>query len=171
MFQKVKEQLKHKCTPSSSTDKKHKTTKVNELKLQQQNNALNLSLSDCTCPICLEILIEPVRMPCKHEICLQCFETMLDKTNLCCPMCRQRVSTWSRNAANTNTLVDQERWMEIKKAFPEEIKNRIEGKTRQMLVDSLENMKTSAINQKCSEQGELRKEYLEYIKRVSLKWM
>ena len=27
------------------------------------NKSLNLSINDCTCPICLEILIEPVRMP------------------------------------------------------------------------------------------------------------
>lgn len=32
------------------------------------------ALEDCQCPICLDILIEPVTMPCKHELCLICFE-------------------------------------------------------------------------------------------------
>lgn len=57
---------------------------INQLK--QSENIQNLSITDCSCPICLEILIEPVVLPCKHELCLPCFKDMMDQTNFLCPM-------------------------------------------------------------------------------------
>ena len=138
-----------------------------------ESSDLNLSLNDCSCPICLEVLIEPVRMPCNHELCLPCFKAMTDKTNFLCPMCRMRISSWSRYAANTNNLVDTKRWEQIKKAFPVEIKNRIEGKTAQLLAQSIKNqamtntqyVSSNPLNKICSKPGEIRKEYQEYLKR------
>jgi hypothetical protein len=128
---------------------------------------LDMSISDCSCPICLEVLIEPVKMPCSHELCLKCLDTMLDQTNLCCPMCRVKISSWSRNARSNNTLVNTERWKQIQKLFPDEIKNRLNGTSHQILVDSLANAMPAGKKIKCSEDGEIRKEYLEYMKRVS----
>ena len=87
--------------------------KENSTKLKEQEK-LNASLNDYLCPICLEILIEPVDMPCKHEICLKCFDTMLDQTNLCCPMCRLNIGDWSRQARLTNRLINIEKWKLIK---------------------------------------------------------
>ena len=57
--------------------------KANESK---SKNVHNLSITDCSCPICLEILIEPVVLPCKHELCLPCFKDMMDQTNFLCPL-------------------------------------------------------------------------------------
>lgn len=157
------------------------------LKSNKKRQSLNLSISDCTCPICLEVLIEPVRMPCTHELCLPCFKAMTDQTNFLCPMCRMRISSWSRYASNTNTLVNVERWEQIQRAFPTEIKNRIEGKTADILAESLKTMQqqhkqenvpsnentnpsnstSGATNSKMAncKTGEIRKEYQDYLKR------
>ena len=147
MLKKVKEQL----MPKFSKAKQEK---------------LDVSISDCSCPICLDILVEPVVMPCKHEVCLQCFDTILDQANLCCPLCRLRISTWSRTARLTNTIVNPERWKQIQQLFPNEIKNRLEGKTQENLVDALASMMPAIKKPKCADQGEIRKEYLALLKRV-----
>lgn len=142
--------------------------------LQTNKNVHNLSISDCSCPICLEILIEPVVLPCKHELCLPCFKDMMDQTNFLCPMCRMRLSTWARSASKQNTLVDKERWSQIQRAFSVEIRNRVEGKTAMMLTEEIKNQKinnpessssTSSAHHIVSAQGEIKKEYEEYLKR------
>ena len=163
---------------------------VSKLKTEskKQDDSLNLSLNDCSCPICLEILVEPVQMPCHHELCLPCFKSMIDQTNLLCPICRLRISTWSRNASNSNTLINQARWEQIQRKFPNEIKVRMEGKTAQVISDSIEKYKKSGVMDDtyktavafsssqtsvssskktvhCAEPGEIRSEYLEYLKR------
>ena len=133
-------------------------------------SVLNLSINDCTCPICLEILFEPVQMPCHHEVCLPCFKAMTDKTNFHCPMCRMRISTWSRAASNSNTLVNQQRWAQIQKAFPNEIRDRVEGKTAIILAETMKKEKEEAstrptVVQPVAEPGAIRREYEEYLRR------
>jgi E3 ubiquitin-protein ligase RNF168 len=129
----------------------------------KSNKNDRLKLSDCTCPICLEITIQPVDMPCKHEICLKCFDTMLDQTNLCCPMCRQRISTWARTARISNSVVNLKKWKQIQELFPKEVKNRLEGKPTEPIEDLMPTVK----KQKCVNQGEIRQEYLDLLKKVS----
>jgi hypothetical protein len=143
-----------------------------KLQHSASDSNLNLSLNDCTCPICLEILVEPVKMPCSHELCLPCFKAMTDKTNFLCPMCRMRISTWSRSAANTNTLVDMARWSQIKAAFPHEVRIRLEGKTALYLEQEMKEQDTIKKKQhhehqlvQCSKPGEIGKEYKEYLRR------
>ena len=87
-----------------------------------------IQLSDCTCQICLFIMIEPVTMPCGHELCRPCFEQNVNNVNRTCPMCRTRISAWGRKAARNNKLVNEKRWREIREAFPEKVQKRLEGK-------------------------------------------
>ena len=99
----------------------------------------------------------------------------MEKTNFLCPMCRMRISTWSRNASNSNSLVNIERWSQIKKAFPIEIKNRMEGRTAKLIAEEIKRIKNtkSDVSSKEDEKsklnlsapGEIRKEYEEYLKR------
>lgn len=49
-----------------------------------------LSPSDVLCPICLSIFIEPVTMPCKHTLCMPCFQNNVAQSALACPLCRKR---------------------------------------------------------------------------------
>ncbi|KAM4612699.1 zinc-binding protein A33 isoform 1-T2 [Polymixia lowei] len=49
----------------------------------------NNQVSALTCPMCLQLFTEPVSLPCGHNYCLACLETMgagLDQ--LCCPECQ-----------------------------------------------------------------------------------
>ena len=134
-------------------------------------SVLNLSINDCTCPICLEILLEPVQMPCHHEVCLPCFKAMTEQTNFHCPMCRMRISTWSRAASNANTLVNQQRWQQIQRAFPREIRDRVEGKTAAKLAESIKRDKENgataqvSVQRPVAEPGAIRREYEEYLRR------
>ena len=86
------------------------------------------SLEDCTCSICMSIMIYPVTMPCQHELCKPCFKHNVEESSLFCPLCRLRISTWTRHASRTNTLVNESRWKQIRKLFPERVQRRLDGK-------------------------------------------
>lgn len=86
-----------------------------------------LKLANVTCPVCLSILIEPVTMPCSHELCMPCFKQYVEETSLLCPVCRKRISTWARQASREGTLINKRRWKMIKQCFPENVKRRLNG--------------------------------------------
>ncbi len=98
-----------------------------ELQSQSHSNFSSIRLSDCKCPICMSILIEPVRMPCNHELCMPCFRQNVEEANFTCPMCRLRISNWARRCARENKLVDERRWREIREAFPAQCQRRLAG--------------------------------------------
>uniref|UniRef100_A0AAF6DM41 E3 ubiquitin-protein ligase RNF168 n=1 Tax=Bos taurus TaxID=9913 RepID=A0AAF6DM41_BOVIN len=85
------------------------------------------SLLECQCQICVEILFEPVTLPCNHTLCKPCFESTVEKASLCCPFCRRRVSSWARYRSRTNSLVNMELWEIIQKHYPKECKLRASG--------------------------------------------
>jgi len=64
-----------------------KMTKQVTKKIKSPKQILNRS--DCTCPVCLDLIIDPVLLTCHHELCLQCFSGIQIKgSNPCCPICR-----------------------------------------------------------------------------------
>nr|8UQ9_A Chain A, E3 ubiquitin-protein ligase RNF168,Ubiquitin-conjugating enzyme E2 D3,Histone H2B type 2-E,Histone H2A type 1-B/E [Homo sapiens]8UQ9_a Chain a, E3 ubiquitin-protein ligase RNF168,Ubiquitin-conjugating enzyme E2 D3,Histone H2B type 2-E,Histone H2A type 1-B/E [Homo sapiens] len=85
------------------------------------------SLSECQCGICMEILVEPVTLPCNHTLCKPCFQSTVEKASLCCPFCRRRVSSWTRYHTRRNSLVNVELWTIIQKHYPRECKLRASG--------------------------------------------
>lgn len=86
-----------------------------------------LSRDDCVCTVCLEIFLEPVTLPCDHTFCKPCFLDTVDKSNMCCPLCRKRVSTWSRKNSKNKTLVNNELWRRVQAAFPMQCQRRLSG--------------------------------------------
>jgi len=82
---------------------------------------------DFLCPICLQLLIEPVVMPCSHELCKLCFTQNVQEANLQCPICRLRISSWARKQARNGTLICQERWELIQRLFPKKCERRLAG--------------------------------------------
>ncbi|NXG11232.1 RN168 ligase, partial [Sakesphorus luctuosus] len=119
-----------------------------------------LSLSDCLCQICMEILVEPVTLPCGHTLCNSCFQLTVEKTSLCCPFCRRRVSSWARHNTRRNTLVNWELWEKIRKNYPEECERRINGQ------DLEEENCVPKPQHQLSKPGELRQEYEAEISKV-----
>ncbi|XP_061201258.1 E3 ubiquitin-protein ligase RNF168 isoform X2 [Neopsephotus bourkii] len=120
--------------------------------MSKKSGAL-LSLSDCLCPICMEIFVEPVTLPCNHTLCNSCFQLTVEKASLCCPFCRRRVSSWARYNARRNTLVNWELWEKIQKHYPKECERRINGQ------DLEEEICVPHPQHQLSKPGELRQEY------------
>uniref|UniRef100_A0A673FWH2 RING-type E3 ubiquitin transferase n=1 Tax=Sinocyclocheilus rhinocerous TaxID=307959 RepID=A0A673FWH2_9TELE len=118
-----------------------------------------LKHSDCLCPVCLDIFLEPVTLPCMHTFCKPCFMETVDKSNICCPLCRKRVSTWARLNNRNKTLVNVELWRRIQDAFPTQCERRVQG------IDDDDDAVTIPRPRVC-QPGELRKEYEDQISKV-----
>lgn len=118
------------------------------------------SLAECQCGICMEILVEPVTLPCNHTLCNPCFQSTVEKANLCCPFCRRRVSSWTRYHTRRNSLVNTDLWEIIQKHYAKECKLRISGQESKEIVDEYQPVRL------LSKPGELRREYEEEISKV-----
>uniref|UniRef100_A0A2K6UIN9 E3 ubiquitin-protein ligase RNF168 n=1 Tax=Saimiri boliviensis boliviensis TaxID=39432 RepID=A0A2K6UIN9_SAIBB len=118
------------------------------------------SLSECQCGICMEILFEPVTLPCNHTLCKPCFQSTVEKASLCCPFCRRRVSSWTRYHTRRNSLVNMELWTIIQKHYPRECKLRAAGQESEEVADDYQPVRL------LSKPGELRREYEEEISKV-----
>ncbi|PNI24200.1 RNF168 isoform 1 [Pan troglodytes] len=119
------------------------------------------SLSECQCGICMEILVEPVTLPCNHTLCKPCFQSTVEKASLCCPFCRRRVSSWTRYHTRRNSLVNVELWKIIQKHYPRECKLRASGQESEEVADDYQPVRL------LSKPGELRREYEEEISKVA----
>ncbi|XP_050985308.1 E3 ubiquitin-protein ligase rnf168 [Labeo rohita] len=118
-----------------------------------------LKRSDCLCPVCLDIFLEPVTLPCMHTFCKPCFLETVDKANMCCPLCRKRVSTWARLNSRNKTLVNVELWRRIQDAFPTQCERRVQG------IEDDDDAVTIPRPRVC-QPGELRKEYEDQISKL-----
>ena len=100
-----------------------------------------MDLDAVGCSICLEILFEPITMPCNHRMCKNCFAKNLELTNMHCPFCKKRIGTWCRRAKNLDTLIDKKLWEEIQSRFASELESR--GKINQNFLDFLNEIWTN----------------------------
>uniref|UniRef100_A0A452DJQ8 RING-type E3 ubiquitin transferase n=1 Tax=Capra hircus TaxID=9925 RepID=A0A452DJQ8_CAPHI len=83
------------------------------------------SLLECHCQICVEILIEPVTLPCNHTLCEACFKSTVEKTNLCCSSCHCQIAFWTQYHTQRNSL-----------HYPEECKLRVSGQQSEEIMRS-----------------------------------
>ncbi|XP_010896824.2 E3 ubiquitin-protein ligase rnf168 [Esox lucius] len=132
-----------------------------EAPMPEGDTAVRLSRADCLCPVCLEILMEPVTLPCQHSFCKPCFLETVDKANMCCPLCRKRVSTWARLNSRNKTLVNEELWRQVQAAFPVQCQRRLSGQEE----EEEENMLVP--RPKVSLPGEVRREYEDQICKLA----
>ena len=73
-------------------------------------------MAELSCSICLNVLRQPVTLPCGHEFCLSCLRDAIEKTSCDCPLCRHRLTCWirtRRRGGEWDALVNHERWTEI----------------------------------------------------------
>ncbi|XP_029970368.1 E3 ubiquitin/ISG15 ligase TRIM25-like isoform X2 [Salarias fasciatus] len=68
-----------------------------------------VSVEQLCCPVCLEVLREPVTVPCGHSYCLRCIQGFWDspkqRGRYSCPQCRQLFSP--RPALSRNTVLGE----------------------------------------------------------------
>ncbi|XP_053567416.1 E3 ubiquitin-protein ligase RNF168 [Bombina bombina] len=121
-----------------------------------------LSWSECLCPICQEILLEPVTMLCNHTLCSPCFQMTVEKSSLSCPLCRKRVSSWARKHARANTLVNMALWERIQRQYPKECQRRVNGQDTEDLDDGFEARPVQLL----CKPGEIRLEYEAEISKI-----
>lgn len=76
------------------------------------------------CPVCFELIIEPVVYPCAHEVCKACFEQCVATGNLHCPVCRHRISSWARRSKRNGCVVDEGRRRKIAQGLEEALGSR-----------------------------------------------
>lgn len=97
------------------------------LDLTVSRTTADVHLRDLTCPICRGILIEPVTLPCTHNLCLRCLQGTFEHNSLSCPLCRVRVGSWVRTATRSETLVNHGLWELIRSKFPKEVESKHNG--------------------------------------------
>ncbi|XP_045580274.1 E3 ubiquitin-protein ligase RNF169 [Salmo salar] len=131
--------------------------------LNTRTHSQLLTLDEARCPVCSEILLEPVTMPCSHSVCLHCFKRTVEFTSLCCPLCRLRVSSWARKQSREKSLVNIELWEIVRKSYPQRCKRRMEQRDRET---SGEEMFSSPAH--VSKSGEIRLEYGKQVKFYGL---
>ncbi|CDQ74014.1 unnamed protein product [Oncorhynchus mykiss] len=128
--------------------------------LNTRTHSQLLTLDEARCPVCSEILLEPVTMPCSHSVCLHCFKRTVEFTSLCCPLCRLRVSSWARKQSREKSLVNIELWEIVRKSYPQRCKRRMEQRDCETCGEEIFSSPAQV-----SKSGEIR---LEYGKQVKL---
>lgn len=73
-------------------------------------------VEDYSCPICCDICWRPIRMKCKHLVCIRCTILLQRQKKRNCPLCREDVIL---KADTDNIDRDLERY--LKKFFPKEV--------------------------------------------------
>lgn len=73
----------------------------------------SLTVEDLDCPICIEMVHEPIRLKCNHLLCKECFEKLLELSARRCPICRR----WITGARRINDWLDQKLWDFIRNKF------------------------------------------------------
>ncbi|XP_043467141.1 E3 ubiquitin-protein ligase RNF169-like [Leptopilina heterotoma] len=130
-----------------------RTSKLFDPSLCRSSSYANLR--DLLCPVCRAILIEPVTLPCEHNLCLSCLNGTIQHNNLNCPLCRTRVGSWLRTNSKSNTLVNIRLWEIIRTKFPKEVECRRNGEDTDIDLDPGYAARTKIL----SAAGEIRKEY------------
>ena len=66
----------------------HLVVRADMLALYYDVSGPNVETEDWTCPVCLDVLNNPVVLDCSHRFCWGCITKAIE-TNACCPVCRK----------------------------------------------------------------------------------
>ena len=89
-----------------------------QYKKDGKNSFESLKADDLQCPICIEMVTEPIRLRCNHLLCRECFEKLVELSSRKCPKCRK----WIGGTRQISNLLDTSLWNFIRKKFiPDQI--------------------------------------------------
>jgi hypothetical protein len=120
------------ATSPDATTKYNLRSRKNKNSLEQTptpmpSNAPTLSsrssLTEFSCVICFEILIEPIKLKCDHELCSCCFKSLMKSKNFTCPMCRKKIPASFKS--NIEKQINASKWELIKQMYPSEVEKRM----------------------------------------------
>ena len=91
-----------------------------QYKKDEKTSFESLKADDLECPICIEMVTEPIRLRCNHLLCRECFEKLVELSSRKCPKCRK----WIGGTRQISNLLDTSLWNFIRKKFiPEQIES------------------------------------------------
>ena len=91
-----------------------------QYKKDEKTSFESLKADDLECPICIEMVTEPIRLRCNHLLCRECFEKLVELSSRKCPKCRK----WIGGTRQISNLLDTSLWNYIRKKFiPEQIES------------------------------------------------
>ena len=101
------EKLITKAKPECLSKKKFKESHqpLFQVEVWSNQDYESLTADDLICPICFEMISQPIRLPCNHLLCQVCFEKLLELTTRQerkCPKCRQ----WIGGSRRISDLLD-----------------------------------------------------------------
>ena len=74
--------------------------------MADKKNMLKSLEKEVQCPLCMEVLQEPKRLPCEHVFCVHCLDKLLLRSTdgaLICPVCRNRIPLQDRDSKQFST--------------------------------------------------------------------
>eukprot|EP00943_MAST-04B_sp_MAST-4B-sp1_P004438 g4438.t1 len=91
----------------------------NDTKAEKGENMKEATIEDYICPIDLDLMLEPVKLPCFHFICQTCCNRLLrmKQEHRKCPLCRAKIPLHFDAAT-----VDADMCKAVTKLFPNEVK-------------------------------------------------
>lgn len=98
----------HTHTPSALAGREPEKTSVRGVTTSADMAQANISVTESQfrCPICLDILKDPVSIPCGHTYCMACINNYWDQAEsgqISCPQCREAFSP--RPVLRRNTVL------------------------------------------------------------------
>jgi hypothetical protein len=77
---------------SSSSDEEFSDSENNLTLDPASQSMLNVSIDDFTCPICLDLMVEPISLSCGHSHCRTCLVELGQRGAKKCPSCRATIN-------------------------------------------------------------------------------
>jgi len=99
--------------PKETSPESNPTQNVTAEEETRRINFETLTRDDLDCPICIDLVNEPVRLKCDHLLCRECFERLLELSARKCPKCRR----WIGGTRRIADWLDSRLWQFIRKKF------------------------------------------------------
>lgn len=115
---------------------------------------------DIICPICKDIMVQPIKLPCSHELCKKCLVDNAELVSFNCPICRLRFSNHLRRT-KLDAMINLTKDGLIKAMFAERYEKIKDGTLDDddVLIEERPTVQLAA-------QGDIHQEYVAQLEKV-----